>query len=127
MLGNKNKGNGNRGSATPGGPMGSNTAPLKTFLDNIQQQNQNPNVLRDFVHPGKSPADLLMRTHFHCMGDLNCAVLMLFKIKEFSMDETYTELVLNKLAALPSLFGLSRKELLQAATGVVAPALYPGF
>ena len=98
--------------------------PLSKFLENIQSQSQFPNALRDFVHPGKDPKELLMRTVFSDMRAVNAAVLLLHKIDEFNMPQKYKDLVQNKLAGQTSLGGLARRELLQGLIGVLSPSLY---
>jgi len=97
---------------------------MQTWLQGIQSQSQMPNALRDFVHPGKGPKELLMRTVFRDRRDVNAAVLLLHKIYEFKMGDIYLDLVQMLLSGLPSIMGLSRKELLQGYTGMLAPALY---
>jgi len=99
--------------------------PLTDFLGSIQATSQQfPNALKDFTHPGHDPKELLMRTFFADSGAARAAVLMLHKIKRFGMKSEYNDLVMMLLAANTSIQGLSRRELLQAVTGVVAPDLY---
>jgi hypothetical protein len=87
---------------------------------NIQQF---PNVLKEFVHPGKDARELLMRCIFKDERERNAAVLYLAKCEEFDLPIEKGVLA-NWLAATTAVRGLSRRELLMAATNIIAPSLY---
>jgi hypothetical protein len=92
-------------------------------LEGLFNQQQFPNVLKEFVHPGKDPKELLMRCVLKDERERNAAVLYLAKCREFGLVEE--EKVLNDwLAATTAVRGLSRRELLMAATNIIAPSLY---
>ena len=93
------------------------------FLEGLFNQGQFPSTIKEFVHPGKEPGELLMRCVFKDERELNAAVLWLAKCEEFKL-ERHKRLLLHKLAASTSIGGRARKELLQATTGIVAPVLY---
>jgi hypothetical protein len=92
-------------------------------LDRLLTQTSMPNVAHELVKPGKDPAQLMMRCNFKNERQLNAAVLLLAKYEKFHMERHKT-MLLNRLAGSTSVGGLSRRELLQAATGIVAPSLY---
>jgi len=118
---------GNKGfpSAGPGQKSGNGHFAFNDprALEGLFNQQQFPNVLKEFVHPGKDPKELLMRCVLKDDRERNAAVLYLAKCREFGLDEE--EKVLNDwLAATTAVRGLSRRELLMAATNIVAPSLY---
>jgi hypothetical protein len=95
------------------------------YLENMFNSQVMPNVLKEFVHPGKDPKELLMRCILKDERERNAAVLYLAKCREFGLDEE--EKVLNDwLAATTAVRGLARRELLMASTNIIAPSLYPG-
>jgi hypothetical protein len=111
MFGGKRGGNGHL-------PMNDPRA-----LEGLFTQQAFPNVLKEFVHPGKDPKELLMRCIFKDERERNAAVLYLAKCREFNLAEE--EKVLNDwLASTTAVRGLSRRELLMAATNIIAPSLY---
>lgn len=119
-----------RGGAPPGsgaGPSGGGQGyPVdnKNFLDNMFAQQDFPNMLKQFVHPGKGdPKELLMRCYFKDERERNAAVLYYAKCVEFDLKEEM-EVLADWLAATVSVRGLSRRELLMGATGIIAPTLY---
>ena len=119
-----------RGGAPPGsgaGPGGSGQSyPVdnKNFLDNMFAQQDFPNMLKQFVHPGKGdPKELLMRCYFKDERERNAAVLYYAKCEEFDLPIERGVLA-NWLAASVSVHGLARRELLMGATGIIAPTLY---
>ena len=119
-----------RGEVPPGsgaGPSGSGRGyPVdsKSFLDNMFSQQDFPNMLKQFVHPGKGdPKELLMRCYFKDERERNAAVLYYAKCVEFDLKEEM-EVLADWLAATVSVRGLSRRELLMGATGIIAPTLY---
>jgi hypothetical protein len=93
------------------------------FLDSIFNQGQFPSAVKEFVHPGKDPGELLMRCIFKDEREANAAILYLAKCEEFGLDR-HKKILLHKLAASVSIKGVSRRELLQAVTGLLAPGLY---
>ena len=93
------------------------------FLDGLFNQAQFPSAIKEFVHPGKDPSELLMRCVFKDERQANAAVLWLAKCNEFKL-ERHKQLLLHKLAASTSIKGMARKELLQAVTGIIAPSLF---
>lgn len=94
-----------------------------SYLESLFSQEAFPSAVKEFVHPGKDPGELLMRCVFKDEREANAAVLFLSKCEEFGLPR-HKQLLLHKLAATTSIKGLSRRELLQAVTGIVAPALF---
>ena len=92
-------------------------------LERLWSSSDMPSVTKEFVRPGQSTRDLLMRCRFHDSNEAHAAVIFLQKCEEFGLSE-YDEMLGNLLASSVSVGGLSRRELLQAATGVVVPSLY---
>ena len=93
--------------------------------EGLMNQQQFPNYLKDFVHPGKDPRELLMRCNFKDERERNAAVLYYAKCVEFKLTEELGVLA-NWLASTVSVRGLARRELLMGATNIIAPTLYPG-
>lgn len=85
-----------------------------------------PSVIREFVHPGKTPQDLLMRTVFKNENQRNAALRYLRKAEKFKMV-SHILMLTNWLAAAPSVDGRARKEVLMATTGVVVPTMYSNY
>ena len=119
-----------RGGAPPGseaGPSGSGRGyPVdsKNFLESMFAQQDFPNMLKQFVHPGKGdPKELLMRCYFKDERERNAAVLYYAKCEEFDLPIEKGVLA-NWLAASVSVHGLARRELLMGSTGIIAPTLY---
>jgi len=116
----------NRGFPGTGtGKRGNGNFPLNDprALETLFNQQQFPSVLKEFVHPGKGAKELLMRCVLKDDRERNAAVLYLAKCREFGLVEE--EKVLNDwLAATTAVKGLSRRELLMAATNIIAPSLY---
>jgi len=119
--------NQNRGSGTQAGSRGRGNGHLlfndPRALESLFTQQQFPNVLKEFVHPGKDPGEILMRCIFKDERERNAAVLYLAKCREFGLA-VEEKVLLTWLAATTSVRGLSRRELLMAASGIVAPSLY---
>ncbi len=92
-------------------------------LERIFSQADMPSVIREFVHPGKDPSELLMRCVFSDENQANAALIFERKCTEYGLDE-FLEMLTHKLASTVSEKGRSRKEVLQATTGVVVPGLY---
>ena len=105
------------GDGRTGGPGDSR------FLDGLFNQAQFPSAIKEFVHPGKEPSELLMRCIFKNEREANAAVLWLAKCDEFKLVR-HKQLLLHKLAASTSIKGTARKELLQAVTGILAPGYF---
>lgn len=112
------------------GGNGHGAAPQQGFnhqsvsdLERLWSQSEMPSVTKEFVRPGQSTRDLLMRCRFHDSNEAHAAVIFLQKCEEFGLSE-YDEMLGNLLASSVSVGGLSRRELLQAATGIVVPSLY---
>lgn len=98
----------------------------KNFLDRTFSQQDFPNMLKQFVTPGKGdPKDLLMRCYFKDERERNAAVLYYAKCVEFGLKEEM-EVLANWLASTVSVRGMARRELLMGTTGIIAPTLYPG-
>jgi len=93
------------------------------YLDGLFTQGQSPNTIKEFVHPGKDPGELLMRCIFKDDREATAAVLFLSKCEEFGL-ERHKRLLLHKLASTTSVKGIGRKELLQAVTGTLSSVLY---
>lgn len=110
--------------AGPGGGGQGYPVDNKNFLDNMFTQQDFPNMLKQFVHPGKGdPKELLMRCYFKDERERNAAVLYYAKCVEFDLPIEKAVLA-NWLAASVSVHGLARRELLMGATGIIAPGLY---
>ena len=92
-------------------------------LERIFSQADMPNVIKEFVHPGKTCREMMMRTVFRDENERNDALIFLRKCEEFGLSE-YIEMLINWLAASVSVGGRSRKEVLQATTGIIVPGLY---
>jgi len=92
-------------------------------LERLWNSSEMPSVTKEFVRPGQSTRDLLMRCRFHDSNEAHAAVIFLQKCDEFGLTQ-YDEMLGNLLASSVSVGGLSRRELLQAATGIVVPSLY---
>lgn len=86
-------------------------------------QSEMPSVIVKFVQPGKDYKDLLMRTVFRDENERNAALTLLRQCEEFGLEE-FVEMITDWLAASVSVRGRSRKEVLQATTGIVVPSLY---
>lgn len=95
----------------------------QSYLERLMSSTQFPSAIKEFVHPGKEPSELLMRCVFQDERQANAAVLYLAKCEEFKL-ERHKKLLLHKLAATTSIKGLARRELLQAVTGIIAPQLF---
>jgi len=111
QAGGRGRGNGHFDMTNPGA------------LENFFNQQQFPSVMKEFVHPGKDPGELLMRCNFKDERERNAAVLYLAKCREFVLA-VEEKVLLSWLAATTSVRGLSRRELLMASSGIVAPSLY---
>lgn len=92
-------------------------------LERIFSQADMPSVIREFVHPGAEVADLLMRCVFRDENERNAVLIFERKCEEFGLND-YLEMLVHWLAASVSVQGRSRKEVLQATTGIIAPGLY---
>lgn len=92
-------------------------------LERIFSQAEMPSVIREFVHPGKDPADLLMRCVFRDENERNAVLIFERKCEEFGLDD-YLDMLTHWLAASVSVAGRSRKEVLQATAGIIVPGLY---
>lgn len=73
-------------------------------------------AIKEFVHPGKGPSEVLMRVVFKDERQANASVLFLRKCDEFHM-EGHKVLLLNRLCASVSIKGTGRNQLLQAVVG----------
>lgn len=91
--------------------------------EGLMNQQQFPNYLKDFVHPGKGPRELLMRCNFKDVRERNAAVLYYAKCVEFNLPKEL-EVLTTWLAGTVSVGGLARRELLMGATNIIAPSLY---
>ena len=91
--------------------------------EGLMNQQQFPNILKEFTHPGKDPKELLMRCIFKDERERNAAVLYYAKCEEFNLPVEKAVLT-NWLAGTVSVRGMSRRELLMGATNIIAPQLY---
>jgi hypothetical protein len=84
-----------------------------------------PNVAKELVHPGKSgdPLELLMRCIIKDERQLNAIVQYLALCDEFNLPQEKKAL-LFRLAGSVSIGGIARRELLMAATNLLAPSFY---
>jgi len=117
MAWGRHKGGNGHGAATQQGFNHQNVSDL----ERLWSQSEMPSVTKEFVRPGQSTRDLLMRCRFHDSNEAHAAVIFLQKCEEFGLSE-YDEMLGNLLASSVSVGGLSRRELLQAATGIVVPS-----
>jgi hypothetical protein len=85
---------------------------------------ESPSASRELLHTGKGYEDLLMRTVFRDDNQRNAVITYLYKCEKFHM-QTHIDMMLNWLAASPSVGGRSRLEFLQAHTGIIATDLNP--
>jgi hypothetical protein len=111
----------------PGSGEGGNKPLLNDprYLEGLMFQSSMPNVAKELVNPGKGdPTELLMRCNLKDERQLNAAVQYLAKCDEFNLV-TEKEVLACKLAGTVSIGGLARRELVMAATGIIAPPLYP--
>lgn len=92
-------------------------------IERTFNQTDMPSVIREFVHPGKDPREMLMRCVFRDDNERNAALIFLRKCEEFGLDD-YVQMLTNWLAASVSVKGRSRKEVLQATAGIIVPGLY---
>ena len=92
-------------------------------IERTFSQSEMPSVIAKFVQPGKDYKDLLMRTVFRDENERNAALTLLRQCEEFGLEE-FVEMITDWLAASVSVRGRSRKEVLQATTGIVVPSLY---
>ena len=83
-----------------------------------------PSASKELLHIGKSYEDLLMRTVFRDDNQRNAVIDLIYKFEQFQMTD-HIDMMLNWLAASPSVGGRSRLEFLQAHTGVIATDLNP--
>jgi hypothetical protein len=95
-----------------------------TDIDRTVQAIDMPNAIREFVHIGKTYEDLLMRTVFRDDNQRNAVITFIHKCEKFGLQDKI-DMMLNWLAASPSVGGRSRLELLQATTGIIATGLNP--
>jgi len=92
-------------------------------LERIFSQADMPSVIREFVHPGTDPSELHMRCVYTDANMANAALIFERKCLDFGLED-YLVTLAHKLASTVSEKGRSRKEVLQATTGVVVPGLY---
>lgn len=95
------------------------------YLENLMTSSDMPNVAKELVHPGKKgdPLELLMRCVIKDERQLNAIVQYFALCDEFDLPQEKRALV-YRLAGSVSIDGIARRELLMAATGIVAPRLY---
>jgi hypothetical protein len=94
------------------------------YLEGLMFQSQMPNVAKELVHPGKGdPTELLMRCNIKDERMLNAIVLYYGLCEEFDLPEE-KKLLAYRLAGSTSIGGIARRELIMAATGIIAPTLY---
>lgn len=91
-------------------------------MDNTFNQAQFVSAVKEFTHPGKEPAELLMRCAFRDERQLNAAVLFLARCEKFK-DERHKKLLLHRIAGGTSLGGQRAMMLLQAVVGQLASGL----
>ena len=91
--------------------------------EGLMNQQQVPNMFKEFTQPGKDPKELLMRCIFKDERERNAAVLYYAKCEEFNLPGEKAVLS-NWLASTVSVHGMSRRELLMGLAGIIAPSLY---
>ena len=108
----------------PKGASGGNGKGLSlSDMENMLSKPQFSTIAKEFVHPGKTVPDLLMRTYFKDRRELNCAVLFYKKCEEFSIEDG-KDILRYLMAGATSIGGAARKDLLQAIVGQLAPNIY---
>jgi hypothetical protein len=95
------------------------------YLESMMSQSQMPNVAKELVHPGKSgdPLELLMRCNIKDEKQLNAIVQYFGLCDEFDLREE-KKMLAYRLAGSVSIDGIARRELVMAATNIIAPSLY---
>ena len=93
------------------------------FMEDTFSHTSFPSAVKEFTHPGKEPAELLMRTVFKDERDLNAAVLFLARCQEFNLTR-HKQLLLNRIAGATSIRGERAKMLLQAVVGQLASSTF---
>jgi len=96
-----------------------------SFIDGLFGSGELASAIKEFVHPGKGPSEVLMRVVFKDQREANAAVLFLRKCDEFHM-EGHKTLLLNRLCSSVSVEGKGRSQLLQAVVGQLLTHLYRG-
>jgi len=118
------RGNRRRGQQGQGGPPGlpgsdGGTA-IGNWVEGLYYQNEQFMAgARDLVHPGKNPAELLMRTFLLDAEEANAVVSILHGIDEFRMPKSYQDYVLHWLASRRSIGGRSTDDLKQVLVGAL--------
>lgn len=95
---------------------GHNGRDRRGFMNDLFGAGEIASAIKEFVHPGKSPSEVLMRVFFKDERQANAAVLFLRKCDEFHM-EGHKTLLLNRLCSSVSVKGTGRNQLLQAVVG----------
>lgn len=118
----------NRRGVPPGKGAGGGDKPLLNdprYLEGMMSQSSMPNVAKELVHPGKSgdPLELLMRCVIKDEKQLNAIVQYFGLCDEFDLPEE-KKMLAYRLAGSASIGGIGRRELIMAATGIIAPTLY---
>lgn len=90
------------------------------YFAGLAHQAEFPNAQKDLLRPGDSPRELLMRSYFKYEVAINQVCRLLKKFKDNNMSANYAEMVLNKMAGMCSLGGMSRAELVMLLSGVVS-------
>jgi hypothetical protein len=93
-------------------------------IERTFQPGESPSASRELLHIGKSYEDLLMRTVFRDDNQRNAVITYVYKCEKFHM-QAHIDMMLNWMAASPSVGGRSRLEFLQAHTGIIATDLNP--
>jgi len=89
-------------------------------LEELLTAAEYPSIFREFVRPGDKVEELLMRTRL-TKREAHLVTIALYKAEKFEL-ESFKKLLLSYLAVMCSVNGMSRKELLQAAVGMLVPA-----
>lgn len=89
------------------------------FMDGTFSQASFTSAVKEFTHPGKEPAELLMRCVFKDIRELNAAVMFMARCTKFK-DGRHKQMLLHRLAGSTSLQGERAKMLLQAVVGQLA-------
>jgi len=117
------RGNKNRGKAQQGRPQqaqGGNSQPhLANYFEGALQPSQFPSVIKELIHVGKDPTDLLMRTYLLNDRQASQVALLFLQFDECDMPDRFYECVHRKLALNCSIRGRGRNDVLQASAGVV--------
>jgi hypothetical protein len=88
------------------------------IFSNAFSQQHIASAIEKFVDRGNSVEDLLLRSHFRDANHMNSCIRLYRKAKHFE-DTELQDMILNHMAAYPSIGGMRIDILLQAVTGFI--------